>query len=320
MDMPDKEIFRVLALLDGRPGHEKQTKGILRELEQIVPIKVEFRKVSYNSVLKDFFLTLQIFLLSLIKSDNDERKFHFVIGTGRRTHLPALKEKMQNCAVALTCMTPAFYLRAFFDLCFIPEHDGGKENENVFFTIGPANCSIAKKKHEKDKGLILVGGTDKSHSWNDSEIIDQIKKIVSIEKQVHWTISSSPRTPASSVVLLEELEKELENCRFYRYENTPAGWVEEQYALNKTVWVTADSMSMVYEALTAGCHVGLLPVRWKGENSKFARSEAQLLNRKIVFSFQDWGKGESGIELDKEPLNEAERCAKEIVRRWCQKN
>lgn len=318
--MPEKENFRVLAFLDGRPGHEKQTKGILLELEHLVSLDIEYQKVSYNSVLKDIFLTLQLFLLFWLKRDSTERKFDFVIGTGRRTHLSVLKEKILSGAVALTCMTPASYLKQFFDLCFIPAHDGVKDGENVFHTVGPANCSVAQKVHDKTRGLILVGGTDKSHTWKETEIVAQIKSIISCENQIQWTISSSPRTPAGTVALLDCLEKDLENCRFYRYENTPSGWVEEQYAVNRTVWVTADSMSMVYEALTAGCLVGLIPVSWIRENSKFARSEKQLISREIVFSFAQWEKGGLGIESDTEPLNEAKRCAKEIVRRWCQKN
>lgn len=320
MDIPDKEKFCVLALLDGRPGHEKQTRGILRELERMVPIDVEYKKVRYHSVFKDFLLTLKLLVPPFLLKDHGKSRYDFVIGTGRRTHLPALKEKRQSGAAVFTCMSPSFYLKPFFDLCFIPAHDGVKEGGNVFLTTGPANLSVDQKAHQDKLGLILVGGTDKSHAWDDKEIIDAIREIVSREHAITYTISSSPRTPATCVLLLEKLEKELENCKFYRYENTPEGWVEEQYALNKTVWVTADSMSMVYEALTAGCEVGLLPVHWKRENSKFARSEAQLLKNNIVYSFQQWEQGGRGCSSGKDPLNEANRCANEIVRRWCQKN
>lgn len=320
MDISDKEKFRVLALLDGRPGHEKQTRGILRELESIVPLEIEWRKVPYNSFFSDSFSTLYLLLMSAFKKKTVKKDFDFVLGTGRRTHLPAIQEKLSKGAIALTCMTPSFHLKPLFDLCFIPEHDGGEEGENTFFTTGPANLSDSSGDHAKDKGLILIGGTDKSHTWNDDQILEAINSLVRGDKAVSWTISSSPRTPASCVSRLENLEKELENSRFYRYEKTPAGWVEQQYAASGTVWVTSDSMSMVYEALTAGCNVGLLPVNWKRENSKFARSEAQLLKKKIVFSFEEWKSGKQISEINKEPLNEGKRCAEEIVRRWCRKS
>jgi uncharacterized protein len=78
-------------------------------------------------------------------------------------------------------------------------------------------------------------------------------------------------------------------------------------------------MSMVYEALSAGCHVGILPVVWKRKNNKFSRSEMYLLEHGLVVSFQDWREGTAQWKLH-EPLNEAGRCAEEIMRKWFRKN
>ena len=118
---------------------------------------------------------------------------------------------------------------------------------------------------------------------------------------------------------MEKIAGQYENITFFRYESTPTGWIEKQYYKNSSVWVTADSMSMVYEALSAGCHVGILPVVWKNQHNKFKRSETYLLEQGLVVSFTDWRAGTARWKLH-EPLNEAGRCAEEIMRRWLKKN
>lgn len=114
---------------------------------------------------------------------------------------------------------------------------------------------------------------------------------------------------------LRTLEKEFTNAQFYTSTETPDGWIEKQYAVNYSVWVTADSLSMVYEALTAGCCVGLLPVEWKRKDSLFQRSENYLLNNELVISYESWLKQDQKIRKV-QPLDEANRCVKEILRRW----
>ena len=43
-------------------------------------------------------------------------------------------------------------------------------------------------------------------------------------------------------------------------QDTPQGWIFEQMQLAEAVWVTEDSVSMIYEALTAGCRVGVIEI------------------------------------------------------------
>ena len=42
------------------------------------------------------------------------------------------------------------------------------------------------------------------------------------------------------------------------YKRQPQGWIFEQMQLAETVYVTEDSVSMIFEALTAGCRVGVI--------------------------------------------------------------
>ena len=106
-----------------------------------------------------------------------------------------------------------------------------------------------------------------------------------------------------------------DNAAFFRAEDTPPGWIEEQYHENSLAWVTADSVSMVYEALSAGCRVGILPVRWKRGSNKFQRSLSFLAERKLV-RFYDGASTELPHAGEKPAFNEALRCAAEILSRW----
>jgi len=171
--------------------------------------------------------------------------------------------------------------------------------------------------HQRDRGLILVGGVDKkSHQWKTPEVVSQIQTIISKKKDVQWTISSSPRTPEDTCKKLGDMAASMQHVNFFRSADTPAGWVEAEYARNGIVWVTADSVSMVYEALTAGCSVGILPVDWLRADNKFRKSLDILAGKNMIIDFHDWQAGEKIPTVSQEPLNESKRCALEIMSRW----
>ena len=79
-------------------------------------------------------------------------------------------------------------------------------------------------------------------------------------------------------------------------------------------WATADSVSMVYEALTAGAAVGILDVPRK-RASRISRGLDRLAADGWVTSVVDW---QQRPPLHRPPgvFNEAERCARWIVERW----
>jgi hypothetical protein len=71
---------------------------------------------------------------------------------------------------------------------------------------------------------------------------------------------------------------------------------------------------MVYEALTAQTHVGLLPVRALKE-SRVQQGVRKLVDEKYVTTYQDWlVSGELVGKSDFE--NEAQRCADIIVKQY----
>lgn len=319
------KTLSIVVFLDGRPGHEKQTMGILQALSAITPLEVIDKKVvgiSASSTAKNW---INYLLTAFLPFTGQKNKYpvDIIIGTGTHTHIPMLlfKRACKSTGVAdpkiVTCMTPEELLLNKIDLCCVPQHDMPVQGDNIFVTWGPPNNVTFSINHEPDKGLILLGGVDsKSHDWNNQSIVKKISKIIQKDPAMSWTISSSPRTPDDTCQLLENLPEEMENVSFFRSTETPTGWVEDQYALNSMVWVTGDSMSMIYESLTAGCSVGILPVKWKQQQNKFQKSIDRLVENKMVVEYEKWQSGAELPAYTQEPLNESRRCTEEILRRW----
>jgi mitochondrial fission protein ELM1 len=314
----------IAAYFDGRLGHEKQTQGILNALSAMTPIDVESIHISPSPLL--YIKNWVVYLLPFIQKMKQGAIPHpvdLIIGTGSHTLTPMLTRKNLQCKFSggkvrvVTCMTPDIQFRYHFDLCFIPMHDKSVAEANEFITLGPPNIVKFAGGQQSDRGLILVGGIDtRSHIWRSEEIASQIQIITERDPFMQWTISSSPRSPEDICRKLEKMAATMQNVDFFRSEDTPAGWVEEQYGTNSTVWVTADSVSMVYEAVTAGCSVGILPVQWLRQDNKFNNSLQFLTNKKMIIDFDAWQNGAELPALRTELLDVSFRCAREILGRW----
>ncbi len=316
------EPLQIIAFFDGRPGHEKQTRGIIRALKRMTPVTVTKVTVPIKSLSSALLDWLSFFCLQSLKRGPEKRESvsQLLIGTGSHTHLAMLAHPDRGKSRVVTCMTPAHCFLSSFDLCFVPEHDEVKERTNIFTTIGPPNTCYNRGHHDLEKGLIVVGGADeKSHTWNSETVVTQIQCIIEIQSNIQWTLSSSPRTPQKCNEMLKELAAKNFHASFFPFAETQPGWIEEKYDECTWAWVTADSMSMIFEALTAGCKVGILPVTWKKERNKFQKSVASLLAQKRVVSYEVWNeqkKSEKQPWANHPPLDEASRCAGEILERW----
>lgn len=314
-----KEL-RIATLLDGRPGHEKQTMGIVRALRERVDVEVIAIHIEPSIIFKELLNTCFLYLPGKHPEQPDICNANLLIGTGRKTHLPLLLYKKRYSIPAVTCMNPAGHLRSQFDLCFVPVHDGKKEKDNIVLTFGSPSLSIDKKRHQPDHGLILLGGLDvKSHHWDGREVSRMIEKLVCQETETVWTASSSPRTPLTTIDIVKDLAEKYPHLTFFDFKDTPSGWVEEQYDKCEVVWVTSDSISMIYEALSAGCKVGIFPMQWIKKDSKFGRNESILLEKGQVKSFAAWEQGDR-LWANNIVLNEAQRCADRILHKWWPEN
>lgn len=198
----------------------------------------------------------------------------------------------------------------WFDLCLIPEHDLDEPisksiEENIITTCGVLNSVRPAAKPDRQRGLILIGGPSKHHDWDDASVKMQVGEVVGASRGTHWTLTTSRRTPETLVPRLSDQPHH--NLTIVTASQTPSGWVPELLAVCGTVFVTEDSVSMVYEALSSNADVGLLHVPRK-RTSRVIRGVDRLAESGVVIPFAEWKRAQF---KHRQPcvLQEADRCA-----------
>ncbi|TWI64814.1 hypothetical protein LZ24_03082 [Desulfobotulus alkaliphilus] len=317
--------LRILCVGDGSPGHEKQTLAMAEAFGRISSVELRWLRVPQGRAF-DFYsrmaaLTFPVFPFFrnavLKKTGWEDKDFspHLIMAAGSHTHGSLLVLAKYYKARTLICMTPDFLVQRQVDLVLSPLHDGKKAGPGLLHTLGPPCRRPAPSLRNNDQGLILVGGVDaSSHIWDTKILIRQMEDLLERKTIMRWQVGSSPRTPAETEEALSLLAEKYDRLSFTPFAKAAPGWVESAYARSAEAWITGDSMSMVYEALTAGCRVGVLPVRWVKINSKFQRSLDYLHEKGWVL----YPGEEAAGEIPR--LDEATRAAEEAVKRWWKKD
>ncbi|MDY0162403.1 ELM1/GtrOC1 family putative glycosyltransferase [Desulfobotulus sp.] len=317
--------LRILCIGDGRPGHEKQTLAMAEAFGRLTLVETRWFRPPEGRVFAVFSRVQALgadcfpfFTSRILKSWGwGEKGFipDLVMAAGSHTHGALLVFGKHYGARTLVCMTPDAWVRSRVDLTLSPTHDGRKPDARTLLTLGPPCRLVSGEGRKENYGLVLVGGLDpSSHVWDEKALEDALCALFNANPRMRWEVSSSPRTPESTEVMLERICKARPEILFIPFSRTPRGWVENAYARSSEAWITGDSMSMIYEALAAGCRVGVLPVRWKREDNKFQRS-LDLLHGKGWIAYPG-ERPEKGAAV----LDEAGRAAEEAVKRWWKKD
>jgi mitochondrial fission protein ELM1 len=285
---------------DGRPGHDVQSLGLVRALQAHTALHC------FTLPVQDTGSALRLWLSGRYPRGAALPAPHLLLGAGHKTHFHLLAARRRWGGRIILCMKPSLPL-SWFDLCLVPEHDAPPRAANVLVTTGVLNTVQPGGRHAADTGLIVLGGPARHVRWNDDDILEQIERLLAARPCRHWLLATSPRTPAS---LTERL---VGRCEFeylpYRY--AEQGRLAQCMADAGEVWVSRDSVSMLYEALTSGARVGLLNVPCVAGSRVNAAVDA-LVERGWLGRPGHWQPG-SGPE---QPLNEAHRCADWVRRQW----
>jgi len=292
-------------LCDGKPGHENQTLGLADALQQRLPLQRYDIPVTRSSV------SIAALLTARFSPGRELPPPALILGAGHATHRALLAARRAYGGRALVLMRPSLPL-GLFDLCLIPEHDRPQPRANVLVTRGVLNNLRADGVHDPEQSLILIGGPSKHHGWDDADLIDQLQRLFSAMPEHQFILTNSRRTPPGLLLRLQEMAPD--HCRIVPADETPPGWVAQQLARCANAWVTEDSVSMVYEALTAGCSVGLLRVPALG-GGRVAAGVEQLLADGWVTSFERWWE-RGRLAPPRTDFNEAQRCADWLYRHW----
>ncbi|WOJ92703.1 ELM1/GtrOC1 family putative glycosyltransferase [Congregibacter variabilis] len=283
---------------DGKPGHLNQSLGLADALQRLRP-ELEVQEIPAMPVHQAFGKWLW--------PGKGQQNMRLLIGAGHGTHLSLLALRRAYCCPAIVLMRPSLP-GAFFDLRIEPRHDGGIESERCWISEGPLNRMQPAGSRSND-GLILIGGPSPHFAWDGEALLVQIQCLCDGHRQ--WQLSGSRRTPPEFLQALANLD--VPGLTVHDAASLPAAWLATQLPRCASCWVTPDSASMVYEALTAGCAVGVFDLPAQA-GSRVATAIEGLCARRMIMPFDAFATGTEPSAPDV-AFAEADRCAQRIIER-----
>ncbi len=230
-----------------------------------------------------------------------------ILAAGHATHFALLAARRARGGRAVVLMKPSLPL-FLFDQCVIPEHDAPSIQPNVLPVRGALNDVVSRAEKQPGQGLILIGGISANFGWDDQAIRQAVVAIARAMPEVAWRLTTSRRTPAS---FLASFSDRPANLALLSHTDTGPGWLEQALTESGQVWVTEDSVSMLYEALTAGAAVGLLRLP-EARDSRVRRGVERLIADGWVTPYERWQPGNTLVAVTG-MFNEAERAADWIL-------
>lgn len=293
----------IWCLLDGRPGHQNQVLGLAEALQQRCDVQI--CNVDINGTKQRLHtLTASAQTLSGVNSSPD-----VIIGAGHRSHLPLWLLRRRFHAKSIVLMKPTLPLSRF-DVCLIPTvHNLQNPPANVILTKGVLNRIRPSNNKQPNTGICLIGGPSAHYEWSDQTVLQQLETVLTNTDR-DWVVATSRRTPGSFLTVLRQLSAD---AKIVTPDQTDRNWLPEQLAKSEVAWVSEDSVSMMYEALTSGAAVGVIELQRKKDN-RVTECTDSLVRDGDVTRWAAWNSS-GNLPVPKHALCEAARCADEIVRR-----
>lgn len=287
--------MKVVILSDKKPGHYKQSLGIVEKMPECrtVWLEIQFRRKWRDNLLRVFMclfggVPLPISVIhgllrwSLIPESYDALVQHqtadIILSTGSSVAAVNLLLGRILRAMTVTCRRPSPVGTRYFDLAILPmiswHHVSRKDN--ICRTIGvpnpisPESLDTKRKQLEDELNLsdcprigVLLGGTDRHETItrDDAEQLSEICKMTAKKMNAQILVTTSRRTPPDVTDHFVSTVKHTDWCPFFMTPDTPSE-LEDPYqailALSDLLIVTADSFSMVCEAASSGHSVVVL--------------------------------------------------------------
>ncbi|MFT4769770.1 MAG: mitochondrial fission protein ELM1 [Glaciecola sp.] len=285
-------------LSDGKPGHLNQSLGLADALLRLRP-ELDVQEIPA--------MPWRQAMGELLWPGNPKQDMRLLIGAGHATHLSLLALRRAYGCPTIVLMRPSLP-GAFFDLRIEPRHDGGAENERCWISEGPLNRMQPSAARSND-GLILIGGPSPHFVWDGAALRVQIQRLCNGQRQ--WQLSGSRRTPPEFLEALSTLE--IPGLTVHDADALPTGWLACELPKSAECWISPDSASMVYEALTAGCAVGVFDLPAQA-GSRVASAIEGLCARQLVTPFNAFATG-CEPTVPAAAFAEADRCAQRILER-----
>ncbi|GAA5094204.1 ELM1/GtrOC1 family putative glycosyltransferase [Wohlfahrtiimonas larvae] len=262
----------IYCISDGKIGHLRQSEGLAKALQKLRPHDYDVQ------ILPKF--SLWQWLKSLGQCAKKIEANSLVVGAGHRTHFSLLYYKWKYAAKSIVIMKPSLP-KVWFDYCIVPKHDGLPERDNVLVTEGAMNALSLMDATKEDQTLVLIGGPSFACEWKNTHVYQELSARISLKNDDKKIIlSTSRRTPQDFIV---NLPKDiLDKSEIIDFQVVDESWLPKQLLKSKEAWVTAESISMIYESLSAGCLVKIIDVT--GLKGKIAQNLNHLIEAHKVNS------------------------------------
>ncbi len=297
----------VWRLIDGKPGHENQSLGLVNALAAQANCQTIDIEISNG------FEAIISYLSSTWGLGAGLPIPDIIVGAGHATHLHMLAAQRAYGGKTIVLMQPSLPV-SMFDLCLIPEHDQYQGGGEFLETKGVLNHIKPDGLHHENQALIMIGGPSKHCDWDTLKLIAQVYELVKHNPNIDYTLTTSRRTPKAFVSAVKRIH--FSNLSIVPFEETAKGWVARKLSESAYAWVTEDSVSMVYEALTAQVAVGLLNMPVK-RDSRVTRGIQKLIKQGFVARFDF-------LQVYQQKLKvavgfvESDRCSRWVLQSWMQ--
>lgn len=295
------KLIRVIS--EGRPGHENQSMGLAQALARRTGAEVELIRIP---AVWSLWTRARA---ALVASKSTPQ---LIIGAGHKVHLPLVFAARKFRAKSVVIMEPTWPKR-WFDLCIKPQHDADspRPNDRIIYTIGALNRVPETQPTKQPNGVVLVGGPAKSHGWDAELTLNAIVTVIRAQPDLKWRLTDSRRTPPD---FLEKIRAQHLPVEITPHQQTPPDWVPTQLMAATEAWATEDSVSMIFEAVTAGARTGILPVPVVEPDADPVRAVHNLAQEGYATSFANWSRNGQRLPAPK-PLQETGRAAELVLAR-----
>ena len=308
-------MISVVILSDKKPGHYKQSLGIVERMPECRTawLEIQFRHKWRDNLLRVFMSVFGGAPLSMsvshtllrwsLKPESYNALVHLqtadiVLSTGSSVAAVNLLLGKILGAKTVTCRRPSPVGTRYFDLAILPMiswHNASRK-DNICRTIGVPNPISTDTLDAKQKQLknrlklsggprigVLLGGTDRHETITiaDAERLSKICKTTTEKMNAQVFVTTSRRTPPDVTGHLVSTLKHTDGCPLFITPDTPSE-LEDPYqailALSDLLIVTADSFSMVCEAASSGRKVVVLIL---------SKEKARLPKRYEVYRYME---------------------------------
>lgn len=249
----------VWCLMDGKPGHQNQVIGLAEALQRQTPLAVRTIRLPGP---------LQWLAASAEKLSGFSEQPALIISAGHRTHIPLLILAKRFRSRSVVLMKPSLPL-GLFDAALVPSvHRLPRVPGHVFETVGVLNRLQPSDQRLVGCGVCLIGGPSSHYLWDNRNVIRQVSRILQKSPKIDFTVATSRRTPRDFVA---ELKTACPGVPIVEPDDVDRDWLKNQLSTCEVAWVSEDSVSMTYEAVTSGATVGVVELA-RRKNSRVTDS------------------------------------------------